>query len=205
MYHDIGVYEELNAFYFQTLFKCVYEGIYNDDMSVIKNLRSSDICNNIVTLHEDSGYSYDMEISSELSIDLKELGKVDTWERKNRHGVFQMKIDGLHPDSCFKVEKRKDFSEYSYRFSYYRILRKIAKEYLEYNLLPLQLYASGIMYRIRLNLEEQNINLEDAFEEHNRDRMVGKIIANELARCNYNIEVKGFRQLVKGHLEVFSK
>lgn len=205
VYHDVGVYEELNSFYFQTLFKCVYEGIYNDDMSVIKNLRSSDVYNNVVTLHEDSGHSYDIEISSELSIDLKELGRIDTWERKNRYGVFQMQIDGLHPDSCFKVERRKDFSEYSYRFSYYRVLRKIAKEYLEYNLLPLQLYVSGIMYRIKLKLEEYNISLEDAFEDQNRDRIVGKIISDELARCNYNIEVKAFRQLVKGHLDVFSK
>lgn len=203
VYHDIGVYEDLNSFYYQTLFKCVYEGVYNDDMSVIKNLRASDVKGNIVTLKEDNGHSYDMEISEEFAIDLKELGKVDTWERKNRYGIFQMKIDGLHPDSCFKVENRKGSSEYAYRYSYYRILRKIAKEYLEYNLLPLQLYVSGMMYRIGLKLEEHNISLEDAFADQNRDRLVSKIISDELERCNCNTEVRNFRQIVKGHLESF--
>lgn len=203
VYHNIGVYEELNSFYFQTLFKCIYEGVYNDDMSVIKNLRASDINGNIVTLKEDNGHSYDMEVSKEFAIDLKELGKINTWERKNRYGVFQMKIEGLYPDSCFKVENRKGSSEYAYRYSYYRILRKIAKDYLEYNLLPLQLYVSGMMYRISLKLEEHNISLEDAFADQNRDRLVSKIISSELERCNCNTEVRNFRQIVKGHLEVF--
>lgn len=203
VYHDIGMYEELNALYHQALFRCLYEGIYSDDMSVIKNLRSSDIHGNIVTLHEDNGRSYDIQISHGLASDLKELGSVNTWERKNRWGTFSMKVDGLHPDSCFKVENRKDSSEYSYRFSYYRVLRKIAKEYLEYNLLPLQIYVSGMMYRIGLKLKEHNIDLEDAFSDHNRDRLVGKIISDELVRCNCDTEVRNFRQIVKGHLDVF--
>ena len=114
-----------------------------------------------------------------------------------------MPIDGLHHDSCFKVEKRKEGSEYSYRYSYYRLLRKIAKEYLEYSLLPLQLYVSGIMYRIQRKLNQSGLWIDYAFAEQNRSRLVGEIIADELARCNYNIEVKAFRQLVKGHLEVF--
>ena len=203
VYHDIGVYEELNSLYFQTLFRCVYEGIYNDDMSALKNLRASDIRGNVVTLREDNGHEYHLEISSKLAADLKELGDLHTWERKNRYGVFEMPIDGLHHDSCFKVEKRKEGSEYSYRYSYYRLLRKIAKEYLEYSLLPLQLYVSGIMYRIQRKLNQSGLWIDYAFAEQNRSRLVGEIIADELARCNYNIEVKAFRQLVKGHLEVF--
>lgn len=205
VYHDLGVYEEFNSFYYQTLFKCLYEGIYNDDMSVIKNLRASDIKENIVTLHEDNGNSYDLEVSKELALDLKEMGNINTWERKNRHGAFEMKIDGLFHDSCFKVEIRKDSSDYSYRHSYYRALRKIAKEYLEYNLLPLQIYISGMMYRIRLKLAENNISLEEAFSEHNRNRLVHEIIENELKRCNCDTEIRNFRQIVKGHLDIFSK
>ena len=204
VYHDIGVYEDLNPFYHQTLFKCLYEGIYNDDMSVIKNLRASDIKGNTVTLREDSGHSYDMEVSEEFAIDLKELSTVDTWERKNRYGTCQIKINGLHSDSCFKVENRKGSSEYSYRFSYYRILRKISKDYLEYNLLPLQLYVSGMMYRIGLKLKENDIELEEAFADQNRDRLVNRIIADELERCNCDTEVRNFRQIVKGHLDVFT-
>lgn len=205
VYHAIGVYEELNSFYYQTLFKCLYEGIYNDDMSVIKNLRASDIDNNVVTLREDNGRSYSIEISKEFAMDLKELSSVNTWERKNRYGVFGMKIDGLHYDSCFKVESRKESSEYSYRFSYYRMLRKISKDYLEYNLLPLQLFISGMMYRIRLKLQEHDISLEEAFADQNRDRLVSKIISEELKRCNCNTEVRNFREMVKGHLDVFNE
>lgn len=203
VYHDVGVYEDFNSFYYQTLFRCLYEGIYNDDMSVIKNLRASDVDGNEVTLREDNGHSYSLTISTVLANSLKELGIVDTWERKNRYGVCQIKTTGLYFDSCFKVENRKGSSEYSYRYTYYRILRKISKEYLEYNLLPLQIYVSGIMYRIGLKLSEHNISLEEAFADQNRDRLVSKIIAEELTRCNCDTEIRNFRQMVKGHLDVF--
>ena len=179
VYHDIGVYEEYNAFYHQTLFRCLYEGIYNDDMSVIKNLRSSDINKNIITLREDNGHVYEMEISEQLADDLRELAAIYIWDRRNNKGVSHIKINGLYDDSCFKSESRKSSSDYSYRFSYYRILRKIAKDYLEYNLLPLQIYISGIMYRINIKLKENNIVLEAAFSDQNRDRLVNKIISDE--------------------------
>ena len=204
VYHDVGIMEETNAFYYQTLFRALYEGIYNDDMSVLKNLRSSDINGNVVTLHDDNGQTHDLEISLGLAEDLKELGTMQTWERKNKHRIYEIKVEGLFLDSCFKTEIRKGSSQYSYRFAYYRILRKIAKEYLEYNLLPLQLYVSGIMYRIAKELKKYDISLEEAFSDQNRDRLVGKIISDELKRCNYNTEVKGFRQTVKGHLEIFN-
>ena len=78
------------------------------------------------------------------------------------------------------------------------------QQYMERkNLLPLQIYISGIMHRIGLKLNEQGIIIEDAFSEHNRDRRVGQIIADELLRCNCNMEVKNFRQMIKGHLDTF--
>ena len=203
VYHDIGVYEEFNSFYYQTLFRCLYEGIYNDDMSVIKNLRASDIKGNVVELHEDDGNSYELQISNELANGLRELAMNDIWERKNRSGICHIKLSGVHSDSCFKVELRGRSDESSYRYSYYRSLRKISKEYLEYNLLPLQLYVSGMMYRIGQKLNEYDISFEDAFATHNRDRVVSGIIANELSRCNCKTEVKNFRQMVKGHIDVF--
>lgn len=204
--HDIGVYEDYNGFYLQTLFRCLYEGIYNDDMSVVKNLRASDVHGNVVTLREDSGRSYKLEVSTGLAEDLRELGQVDTWERKNRYGTVTIAIGGLHSDSCFKVENRKGSAQDSnYRFVYYRMLRKIVTDYLEYNILPLQLYVSGIMYRIRLKLQEHNISLMDAFAEDSRDRTVAKIISDELVRCNCDTEVRNFREMVKGHLEVFTE
>lgn len=204
VYHDIGVYEEYNSFYQQTLFRCLYEGIYNDDMSVIKNLRASDIKENIVTLREDNGKEYSLYVSDKLAEDLKKLGTIDVWERKNRYGTCKIKTMGLHDDSCFKVENRKGSSEYSYRYTYYRILRKIAKEYLEYNLLPLQTYVSGMMYRISVNLKECGITLEEAFSSGNKNRDVNRIISDELSRCNCNTEVRNFREMVNGHLDVFA-
>lgn len=203
VYHDIGVYEEYNSFYVQTLFRCLYEGIYSDDMSVVKNLRSSDINGNIVTLKKDDEEPYDLTITNKLAEDLIKLGSVDVWERKNRYGTCKINISGTYNDSCFKVESRKDSSEYSYRYTYYRILRKISKEYLGYNLLPLQIFVSGIMHRIGIHFEEQGITLEEGFADKNKNRIVSKIISDELARCDYDIEVRNFREIVKGHIDVF--
>ena len=174
-------------------------------MSVIKNLRGSSVNGNMVELIDDSGKAHDILVSDSLAKDLVMLGNSNVWERKNRYGTCKVKITGLHEDSCFKVETRGGRDEYSYRFSYYRVLRKISKDYLGYNLLPLQLYVSGMMYRIRLNLNEYDITLEEAFAPNNKDRVVNKIISEELERCNCNTEVRNFREMVKGHIDVFSK
>ena len=202
-YHDVGVYEEYNGFYQQTLFRCLYEGIYSDDMSVLKNLRASHINGNVVSLKDDNGASYDIVVSSKLASDLVKLAEIDVWERKNRHGTCRIKTVGLHEDSCFKVERRSGSSEYSYRFTYYRILRKIAKEYLGYNLLPLQLYVSGIMHRIGLELQKHDITIQEAFAPNNKSRTVNSVISQELKHSGYDIEVRSFREIVKGHLDVF--
>lgn len=204
VYHDIGVYEEYNSFYQQTLFRALYEGIYNDDLSVVKNLRASNIEGCSITLVDDDGNKHDILVSEKLANDLIKLSTIDVWERRNRYGICKIKITGLHEDSCFKVENRSGSSEYSYRYTYYRILRKIAKEYLGYNLLPLQIYISGIMQRIKLNLNTYKITIDEAFADKNRDRLVGSIIADELKRSNCDTEVRNFREIVKGHLNVFN-
>jgi len=71
--------------------------------------------------------------------------------------------------------------------------------------LPLQLYVSGIMYRIRLRLEELGMTLEDAFAPNNKNRIVNKVISEELERSNCNTEVRNFREIVKGHIDIFSR
>lgn len=201
--HEIGVYEDFNILYYESLFKCIYEGIYNDDLSVIKNLRKSDINDNIITLHEDNGHSYKIKVSDELASELKKLADINIWERRNRYGVCKVDMRGVHSDSIFKIEDRKTDSDGSYKFTYYAKLRKIAKEYLEYPLLPLQLYTSGMMHRIKTELNKNNIPLEEAFAQNSRNRMAHLIISKELIRCNSNIEVGNFRELVKGHLDSF--
>lgn len=203
VYKDIEMYEDYNGFYIQTLFRCLYEGIYNDDMSFIKNLRVSDVDGKFVMLRDDDGNEHRLQITEKLADDLIKLGDVDTWSRNNRYGECKINIIGAHDDSCFKVENRKGTDKYANRFTYYRLLRKISKEYLKYSLLPFQIYVSGIMHRIGLKLGEHGISVEDAFSEKNKNRLVGKIISDELKRCNNNIEVRNFREIVKGHIDVF--
>ena len=201
--HEIGVYEDFNALYYESLFSCIYEGIYNEDLSVIKNLKKSDINENIITLHEDDGHSYKIKVSEKLASELKQLANIDVWERRNRFGVCKVDMRGAHKDSVFKIEDRRTASKTSFKFSYYARLRKIAKEYLEYGLLPLQLYVSGIMHRIKLELEKNNISLEEAFADNSRNKMAHLIISKELMRCNSSIEIGNFREMVKGHLDSF--
>ncbi len=202
--HDIALYEDFNSLYYELLFGCVYHGIYNDDLSVIKNLKKSDINDNgVITLHEDNGHSYKLKVPEKFASDLKKLADVNIWKRRNRFGVCKVDMRGVHSDSVFKIESRSTASNDSYKFTYYSKLRKIAKEYLEHSLLPLQLYTSGIMHRIKVELEKNNISLEEAFADNSRNRMAHLIISKELIRCNSNIEVGNFRELVKGHLDSF--
>lgn len=201
---DIAMYEEFNALYYESLFSCIYHGIYNDDLSVIKNLKKSDINDDgVIMLHEDNGHSYKIKVPERLAKDLKQLADINVWERKNRFGVCKVDMRGTHSDSVFKIENRSTASNDSYRFTFYAKLRKIAKEYLEYTLLPLQLYTSGIMHRIKIELDKNGITLEEAFAQNSRNRMAHLIIQKELIRCNSSIEVGNFRELVKGHLDSF--
>lgn len=202
-FKDIELYEEYNSLYISALFRCIYEGIYSDDMSVIKNLRGSDVKETFVTLRDDDEKVYDFGISESLAKDLKKLGTIDIWSRNNRYGECKIKTTGLYKDSCFKVENRKGSTEYAYRYSYYRILRNVSKNYIGYGVLPLHLFVSGIMYDISTRLNECDIGLEDAFAAGNKNREVNKIISFELARRNYTTEVRNFREMVNGHLEMF--
>lgn len=201
---DIATYEEYNALYYETLFNCIWSGVYNDDLSVLKNLRASDIEDDgMLTLHEDNGHIYKFKVSERLAKDLKQLATIDTWQRPNRFSICNVNMRGVYSDSVFKIENRSTASQDSFRFTFYSKLRKIMKEYLEQPLLPLQLYASGLMHRIKVELEKNDISLEEAFAENSRNRMAHLIIQKELTRCNSNFELGNFRELVKGHLDYF--
>ena len=201
---DIAMYEEYNALYYELLFSCIWNGIYNDDLSVLKNLRASNISDDgIVILEEDNGHTYKFKISEKLASDLKQLANINIWNRPNRFGICNVDMRGSYPDSVFKIENRSTASNESFRFTYYAKLRKIAKEYVCHSLLPLQLYTSGIMHRIKVELNKNNILLEEAFAQNSRNKMAHLIISKELIRCNSSIEVGNFRELVKGHLDSF--
>lgn len=201
--HDISLYEEYNALYYETLFRAVYEGIYNDDLSVLKNLRKSDIDDNIITLREDNNHVYKIKVSDRLAKDLKQLADINIWERRNRFSVCKVEMRGLYSDSIFKVEFRSTASNGSYRFTYYSKLRKIAQNYVEYSLLPLQLFASGIMHRIKVELAKSDITIEEAFAKNSRNKTAHMIIEKELIRTNSTIELTNFRELVASHLDSF--
>lgn len=203
---EIGLFEEFNQLYYQTLFRCVYEGIYSDDMSVIKNLRASDVSGEYVTLHEDSGQVYTLKVSVQLAEDLVRLSKQRIWERKNRNGICRVHMRGPYPDSVFRIEERKrtsPTSRDSYKFTVYSKLRRISEEYLGFNIKPFPLYASGIMHRIILSLNQHGVPVTEAFADHSRNREAFEIISAELLRCNYSSEIPNFREIVKGHLDQF--
>lgn len=201
---DIATFEEYNALYFELLFSCIYNGIYNQDMSVLKNLRRSDIQEDgMITLREDNSHVYKIKVSERLAKDLIQLSTIDEWIRPNRFSLCHVEMKGSYSDSVFKVENRSTNSEDSYKFSYYSKLRKISKEYVGYSLLPLQLYASGMVHRIKVELDKNKISLDEAFSKNSRNRTAHMIIEKELVRCNSGIEISNFRELVKGHLDSF--
>lgn len=201
--HDIDTFEEHNALYKRVLFQCVYEGVYSDDMSVLKNLRGSDVHGNVVTLRDDDGEIRKIEIPELLAKDLVELSKITTWERKNRYTVFNIDLVGEYPDTCFKFEIRQGGKDDQYKNVFYRILREINKKYVEHRLAPSHLYASGLMYRICKNLTAAGFDAKNAFLSHNVNSAVATIISRELLRCGYTASVQNFKEFLRGHTDVF--
>jgi len=199
--HDIGVYEDLNGLSYQTLIRCIYEGIYNDTLSVIENLRASSIHGNKVTLF-DSEKEYDIEVSNELIDNMIELSKIDFWEKRNRWGVYQREIVGRHKDSVFKFETTANFDE-KFTYGFYARIRNITKEYFEYTVTPLNIFISGIMHRIKVRLEAEDITLEEAFAYNSKNSHIKNIIREELDKCHYGIDVKRFRENVSDYLDNF--
>jgi hypothetical protein len=59
------------------------------------------------------------------------------------------------------------------------------------------------MHRIKVELDKNEISLEEAFVDNGRNKIAHLIVQKELIRCNSSIEVGNFRELVKGHLELF--
>lgn len=203
---NIDLYEEFNELYYKTLFRCIYEGIYSEDMSVIKNLRGSDVHGNSVTLREDNGNIYNLTITSELANDIIELSHKQIWERRNRYGICRVDMRGIYSNSVFKVEERKSANPQNdkVRFCYYDKLRKICDRYLDNHILPFQLYISGIMYRIVTKLNEKDINIIDAMSLNNRDKNIHLLIQEELTRSQYGSELGNFKEIVRGHSDVFN-
>ena len=201
---NINMYEDFNQIYYKSLIMSIYEGIYNDDLIVLKNLRASDvnIAEHCVTVHgktEDDVYI--VPTTKELADNLVELGKTHTWERLNRYGVVSIPVTGIYPDSCFKLEMRVDGMEY-YN-CYYNRLRKMYTEHLGYSVSPARLYVSGLMHRIATKLKERGFTLRDAFINNRRSIEMKAIIKAELKKSGNRIPIQNLRCLVRGNLDVF--
>ena len=202
VYNSIGVYDEdtfyYNSVYYQSLFWAVYAGIFNDGLSVLKNLRASDIDGNIIMLHDDNGEEWELDIPEQLALDFMTLVNDSTWYRRNRSGVCKIQTEGLFYDSVFKVDIRTPNSKYSYSSTYYTMLRKIAVEYLGYTLAPKNLFMSGIINRIK----EQYGKSDELFVEGIKisDPVLVDIFNQESKRCHYSVAFWNFRQTILGRI-----
>lgn len=205
--HDIDMWEEHNSLYYQSLFWSIYEGIYNADLSVIKNLRASDIDGNKVTLYPDNGESYELVIPTELAELLAELSEVNGWEQNARQ-IIVIPFSSGYPDSCFKMVQRENNNGITVdriRDFYYKKLRKISTDYVGFNISIKNIFVSGVMHRIQIRLEEAGYTLEDAFSFNRKKSEISNIIAAELEYSHFNIEPRAFRSLIAGHLNDFAE
>ena len=132
------------------------------------------------------------------------MADLTRWEKRNRCGEFSIPIEGDYPDSCFKVENRNNIPDRSYRHCYYRYIRKVAElAKLDYRLRAKNLYISGIMHRVKMQLEEKGMTLEQAFAFKRRWGEDVDIVRRELERVHYPYPYAKFTSLVTGYISDF--
>ncbi len=190
-----------NAIYYRTLIRCIYEGIYSKDLSVLKNLKSTDLKGRIVTVKEDIGHIYELEVSEQLADDIKELGYIDYWIQRNARAEYTVKIIGEDKYSCFKINRRNDgVAYYDY---YYKRIHFIFKKYYGRIVSPYVIYISGMMYRIKIALEKNGFTLRESFMEQNRDSLTREIIEYEMKKSNCNMALAELKERIRGCIDNF--
>lgn len=196
--------EDHNILHLTSLVRSIYEGIYSDNLDVLINLKREDIRGNIVTLRPDEDDSYDFEITSRLANDLIELSKIDLWEHTNRFGtITRSPMEGDHIDSCFKMVVR-GASERKFAINRHQSLfRSLAQKYIDYPIRPYDLYLSGIMHRIAINLHNEGLNMAEVFEKRSRNKRGFAIIQKELDRSKYKSDLQNFLVTMRGRVEMF--
>ena len=194
----------MNVDYYVALLQAIYEGIYSDDLTALSNLRGQDIHGNVVVVRCDGKEPFKLEISHNLATKLKDVADLTRWEKRNRCGEFSIPIEGDYPDSCFKVENRNNIPDRSYRHCYYRYIRKVAElAKLDYRLRAKNLYISGIMHRVKMQLEEKGMTLEQAFAFKRRWGEDVDIVRRELERVHYPYPYAKFTALITGYIDDF--
>lgn len=199
----------LNSEYYAALFWCIYEGMYNNDYSLIANLRASNINKRTIITYDNDGNDYKFVVPKELANLLIELSEKVLWETT----ISNIEMIGKYQDSCFKIcqrpsrneqENRKRVTD-SYQNNYCNRYRTIINTYLKRKLAPKELYISGIVHRIILRAKKENINCFEIFKENNRNSLHNIIILRELRDSNYQIPIRNFKEMIKDYLYVFDE
>ena len=207
VYNDIDRFEEHNTLYYKTLFWSIFEGIHSDNMDVLRNLRASDINENIVTLRRDDGYTYQIDVPKKLAEDLIELSKTNIWYRPNRSGVCSISMIGIYPDSCFKMEKRvtNNSSFDSFKQHIYKKIHRITQNYIGFKVAASDLFISGLMCKIKKALEDNGFDFIEVFNQprNNKDE-THKIIDEIIKKYNYcGASVSILRKRIRGNADMF--
>ena len=195
---------EENTLYYRTLFWAVYEGIFNYNMSILENLRASDIDleNKSVTLRDDKDNAYIMdEMPEQLLIDLIQCSKLLYWEQKKRgNSLAKYDMVGKYPDACFKAVSTK--AKQNLRAGYTAKLKKITTNYYDGQISPTRIYYSGIAYRVAERLKVNDIPIKEAFRPNNNSFFPKTIIEQELKRSHYGNTSSKFKEIIDSHLEI---
>jgi len=195
---------EENTLYYRTLFWAVYEGIYSYDMSVIENVRASDIdlINKQITLRDDKGNIYVMnDMPEQLLNDLILCSKLQYWEQRKRgNSMARYDMIGKYPDACFKALSSR--AKQNLKAGYQAKLKKITTAFFDSKISPPHIYYSGIAHRIADRLKENDISIDSAFRQRNNAFLPVSIIRQELERSHYNKPVHKFKEIIDGHLEI---
>ncbi|MGN1202512.1 MAG: hypothetical protein ACI4RF_04400 [Eubacterium sp.] len=203
--NDIDKYEEENSLYYQMLISTIYEGVYTENLISLTNMTTDDLSENVIRVHGKT--DYDLTVSENLINGLKELSKEEYWYTQRAGVRCKYKLIGDTDKSVFKICQRIN-STWDYKRAaqnyYYKRFRKIAEGYIGYKIQPLQIFISGLMWRICNELTAAGIESHAAFDERNRNTTAYNIVAAELARTQYNIRVSDLKFIVRDDIDIFT-
>lgn len=195
---------EENTFYYRTLFWAVYEGVYSYDMSILENVRASDIDlnNRQITLRDAKDNTYVMDdMPEKLLKDLIDCSNLKYWMQKKRGGsIARYDMVGRYPDACFKALSSR--AKQNLKAGYQAKLKKITTAFFDSKISPPHIYYSGIAHRIADRLKENDISIDSAFRQRNNAYLPVSIIRQELERSHYNNPVHKFKEIIDSHLEI---
>ena len=116
-----------NKLYCICLLQCIYEGVYDKNLNVFKNLRLSDIDEETceINLYDDNSH-YKLKVSNDLIQNLIKLKEVNEWIAISEGNMTDKRLvmKGKFAKSIFKTTIRDVFDEDSrkyYAFYYIRI------------------------------------------------------------------------------------